>query len=213
MRWLLTLALTLDFALTSWAECNPDRMVKIVYRDVTPGIESWSFPAQPKTLYRLGTRYGRVEEAPDEKQGIHGLVVVNEPDVWMVNLATKQGRHIVDTGAPYHFRAPIVGGPGDPPAITRLESGCELVYMKAGGGSRPKTAKVDGRVVDRYEVRVGEYRLVLSVSRDEGTPIAFAVYEKGGLSYDMRYVEYEAGLEPRMELFQKPDGIEYEEPK
>ena len=43
--------------------------------------------------------------------------------------------------------------------------------------------------------------------------MSFALYEDGRLTYDMRYVEYANDLKPRMKLFQRPEGIVYEEAK
>ena len=114
MRMPLTLLLTIAIVSPCRADCVPEKMVKVVFREVTPGIDRGSFAAKPKTLYRLGSKYGRTEEALDSALKIHGLIIVDEPDVWMINLVTRTGQHIVDTGEPYHFHAPIVGGPDDP---------------------------------------------------------------------------------------------------
>src|SRR5215813_14036174 len=98
----------LPASLASAAECAPEKMVRIVTRDATPGIDPQSFPALPKTLYRLGNGRGRVEEMPDPARSVHGLIVVNEPDGWIVNLHDKTGRHLVDPGSSLIFRAPIL---------------------------------------------------------------------------------------------------------
>ena len=47
-----------------------------------------SFATKPKTMYRAGNGHCRTEESPDIEQGLHGLMIVNEPDVWMLNLLT-----------------------------------------------------------------------------------------------------------------------------
>jgi hypothetical protein len=70
----------------AWATCAPEQMVKVVVRDATPGVDPGSFAAQPRTFYRLGTRYGRTEEVPDPEHGMHGLIVVSEPDAWRVTV-------------------------------------------------------------------------------------------------------------------------------
>src|SRR6266487_825791 len=125
---LIIMALLVLPASVAWAaECAPEKMVRIVTRDATPGIDPQSFPALPKTLYRLGNGRGRVEEMPDASRGVHGLIVVNEPDAWIVNLHDKSGRHVVDPGPGLIFRAPILDGGGELPAPLReLEFGCEL---------------------------------------------------------------------------------------
>ena len=85
----------------------PKTMTKITTKVVEPKPTS-SFLAQGKTMWRAGTKYARIEEAPDTANGIHGLLIVNEPDAWMINLFEKSGRHMVDPGptfqcAPSHF--------------------------------------------------------------------------------------------------------------
>src|SRR5262245_10654807 len=85
-----------------WAGCAPDKMIKVVFRDETPGLDSSSFAARPKTLYRLGTRYGRLEEVLDSENHRKGLMIANEPDMWMIDLVTKTGQHMVDGGEPYY---------------------------------------------------------------------------------------------------------------
>src|SRR5712692_8492024 len=105
---LIIMALLVLPASVAWAaECAPEKMVRIVTRDATPGIDPQSFAALPKTLYRVGNARGRVEEMPDAARGVHGLIVVNEPDGWIVNLHDKSGRHVVDPGPSLIFRAPI----------------------------------------------------------------------------------------------------------
>ena len=77
-------------------QLTSNRMMKVVTRDTAPNTPSGSFPSKPKTLYRMGETYGRLEEMPDSDQGIHGLIVVAEPKVWMINLWDKTGRLILD---------------------------------------------------------------------------------------------------------------------
>src|SRR5262245_35832646 len=80
------------------ADCTPHKMVRITYANVAPGLDPRSFAAQPKTLYRLGSKYGRIEERADAVRGVHGLVVVQEPDIWTIDLMKRVGQHIVDAG-------------------------------------------------------------------------------------------------------------------
>lgn len=103
----------------------PEKMIRIVAREVSPGVAAESFRAQPKTLYRLGTRYGRVEELPNPASGLHLLAVMNEPDVWMVNRRDGTGRHIIDPDPSFHVGAPVFEWPGLPATLADLEHGCE----------------------------------------------------------------------------------------
>ncbi|HZT13675.1 MAG TPA: hypothetical protein VFA29_12760, partial [Candidatus Baltobacteraceae bacterium] len=78
-------------------------------RDVTPGVVAGTYGAQPKTFYRVGEDKLRVEEGLDRQNGIHELIVVAEPNVWMINLFTNSGRHMVDPGPTFKTVAPVIG--------------------------------------------------------------------------------------------------------
>jgi hypothetical protein len=72
-----------------------------------PEIMTGSVLAQPKVMYRAGTKYCRVEEAEDSQNKIHGLFIVDEPDAWMINLYDKLARHVVDPGPTFNCKLPI----------------------------------------------------------------------------------------------------------
>src|SRR5947209_3367332 len=87
-------------AITVWQgtsnQTSPRTMTKLVVRLESPDVPKTSFPALPKTMYRAGSRYCRIEELPDSEHGIHGLVVINEPDIWLANRLDKTAQHQVD---------------------------------------------------------------------------------------------------------------------
>src|SRR5204863_8417778 len=96
-------------------------------------------PMPPPAVSRLNpTSYTAPELAtvelkkpPDPDRGIHGLLVISEPDFWMVNLLTKTARHGVDPGPTFNCRMPIF-----PEATgSDLEFGMELQYFKNKGAT------------------------------------------------------------------------------
>src|ERR1700730_2128721 len=89
---------------------QPEIMTKLAVRLESADIPAESFAAKPKVMYRAGTGYCRTEELPDPEHGIHGLMILNEPDAWMVNLLTKTAQHFVDPGPTFHCRMPIFQG-------------------------------------------------------------------------------------------------------
>src|SRR5271154_3426713 len=93
----LVLAAALStFGSTVSAGTTNETMTKMVVRTSAPDVPPDSFAAKPKTIWRVGRKYGRIEEVPDPILGIHGLLICNEPDAWMINLVDKSGKHIVD---------------------------------------------------------------------------------------------------------------------
>lgn len=189
------------------AECAPERMLRVVFRDATPGLDPDAFAAKPKTIYRLGNRYGRLEEEPDRENGIHGLVVVNEPDIWMVNLATRTGRHIVDTEDPYRFHASVLGNPDSPEFVQDFEFGCELKYMTERG-VQPVSAPIDTRRLESYSVTERDVTLRMAFDPVAKKPVIAALYESGELITFLKYIQYDSDLEPLLDLFDRPSGIQ-----
>ncbi len=209
------LALVAVFAISDLsAECKFDKMLKVVVRNVTPGVSRDSFAGQPKTIYRLGVRYGRTEEALDTEKSIHGLIIANEPDSWMINLITKTGQHLIDRGAPFHFHQPILWSAEEmPQSLKDFEFGCELAFMKTNGSARPERTEVQGEKVLRYGMDAGGRLVTLYVGIKDEKPRAVIVVKGGEVVYGLRYDSWEDGLAPDLNLFQPPEGIKFEDAK
>jgi hypothetical protein len=61
----------------------PQTMTKLEVRLQSADVQEGSFAAKPKVMYRAGSGYCRTEELPNEEDGIHGLMIINEPDTWI----------------------------------------------------------------------------------------------------------------------------------
>src|ERR1051326_8818444 len=139
MRKLAIFLIALVFLHASHAlagNCAPAQMLHIVISTRAEGQPSDAFITKPKTLYRLGNKYGRVEEAVDPERNLHLLFVVSEPDVWVVNLADRSGHHMVDSGPSLNLRAPTLQ------AIksdhwNEFEFGCEEEAFMTSRGVKP----------------------------------------------------------------------------
>lgn len=193
------------------ATCAPERMVRIVTRVATPPVEPGSFGAAPKTLYRLGTKYGRVEELPNPATKLHLLIVVNEPDVWMVNQLDRTGRHIVDQGPTFNFRAPIFEKDGMPPILLTLELGCERAFLAANNAKPAGEATFVSRRCELQTVTAADFRVTICLGAGK-EPMRASIYERGALIFDMEYDSYQDDLAPNLKLFERPSGIAFSEP-
>ena len=129
------------------APAAPSTMKKFEVRYVADDIDPASFGAKPRTCYRAGDTYGRVEEAPDEPLGLHGLIIIAAPDVWMINLVDSSGKHIIDKSTPAQARMPILAS--GQRAFKDLEFGKELQFFTDKG-----IAASDGPVTDRKSTRL-----------------------------------------------------------
>ena len=194
------------------AVCAPERMVRIVTRDVTSSVAAESFRAHPKTLYRLGTRYARIEELPNATTGLHLLVVINEPDVWMVNRRDGTGRHSIDLGPTFHVRAPVFERPGLPAALADLEHGCERTYFSGPNAKLAGTAVVGGRRCELQTVDVAAFRVALCLDPGTRTPRRVSLYERDAVLAVLEYDAYEDALPADLSLFARPRGVKFSEP-
>jgi hypothetical protein len=214
MRRLLLLLL---FATTTLnADDSPKTMTRIEVHLEGPLIVAGSFSAKPKVMYRAGTKYCRIEEAEDTENRIHGLLIVNEPDAWMVNLYDKSARHIVDPGPTFNCKLPIFANvdPKDEAAILYpdLQFGSELKFFKKMGSTGAPGPEEDGKKTTQYVIEIGSTRFVmLTISTSSERPLAVgrAVGDKGEVFIYTSYEEIP--FEPK--VFARPDDVKISEAK
>ncbi len=75
----------------------PTEMTNMIVQMSGTDIPTDSFAAKPKVIWRASNQYCRIDEEPDTAN-IHGRMIINEPDAWLINLADSTARHIVDKG-------------------------------------------------------------------------------------------------------------------
>ena len=195
MRSLVLIIAALLVSAQAWAaDCTPEQLVRIRFSTLLPGGNPQSFAAQPKTLYRQGAKYGRIEELPDLLRGVHQLIVVSEPDIWVVNLAKRTGQHLVDPGPTFFFRAPLMTEKGSP-FFTGLEFGCEIDYVKATGATQTRT----GNGAAQYLATQGTESIVVSTTAGTDRVDSVRFMRDGKEVVTIRYLEYER-LQPSTEI-------------
>lgn len=206
----IALALFLTSADAKFA--TPESMTKMVVRLMGPGIRPKSFPALPKTIYRAGPQYARIEDPPDARQQIHKLTIITEPDAYSVNLIDRKGTHAVAQGSAHNLRLPVVL-PFDPKhqlgKLDGLEFGEEEGFFKDAGATPESGPIVNAKPTDalRLKIPTGSALLVLRGGTHE--PVFLSWQTKEGI-YKYEYIEYkDLPFDPK--LFTKPAGITYKE--
>lgn len=200
-----------------FAEDPPKTMTKIEVilqsSDAAPG----SFATKPKVFYRAGNRYCRVEEAPDPAQGVHGVMIINEPDWWMVNLLSKTARHGVDPGPTFNCRLAIFAN-GTPQSlddeskqIMQLEFGRELEFFKGQGAIPNKGPVLQTKETTAYMVTVGNTELALLTYGTPERPLAVSQKHNGKTDIYWYSGYGEQNFDPK--LFAEPKGVKTEESK
>jgi hypothetical protein len=195
------------------APCAPPKLVHIVFRNVTPGLDPASFGAKPVSLYRLGDGKSRAEEADDPAMHLHQLIVTAEPDVWMANLDDRMGLHIIDPGPTFYTSVPVFGVEGVSRRIIQLEFGCEADFIKDNGMRPVRVEQVEGASYDVYRLNAASEAVEILEKQGERTPGFARYFRAGKLMIVMRYDLYEPGLKDNPSLFTRPTGIWFQEQK
>lgn len=154
----------------------------------------------------------RTEEAADLVHGIHALIVVSEPNIWMVNLYDRTGTHATDPGPTYFVRAPVFGTllTGK---LASLELGCEPAFIAQFAPRPIRREQIGGVRYEVYVVKDGTSAVeLLEVPRSKKPSFA-RYFRDGKLAMALRYDVYATDLAANPQLFVRPRGITYEEAK
>ena len=212
MRNVLLLACLLGCAAA--AAQQPKKMTKVEVILQSPGVPEGSFASKPKVMYRAGNQYCRIEEAPDPDHGIHGLMIINEPDYWMVNRLAKTARHGLDPGPTFNCHLPIFADESldeDGKVIRQLEFGLELEFFKSKGAAPEKGPVLQTKETMVYRAKVGDVALALFTYGTPERPLLVARQrgEKNDLFWYSGYGETD--FDPK--LFAKPENVKVEDSK
>ena len=187
----------------------PRTMMRVTTKIVEPKPEAGSFLAQPKTMWRAGTKYSRTAEAPDSTNRIHALAIIHEPDAWMINLFDGSGRHLVDPGPTFNVHLPIFEEhSGVKTKLNELEFGKELQFFTMNGAKQSAGEMIDGKSTNRYEVSISGSRLVLWTDAKSKKPVRISRIQ-GVQRQSIAYLSYDDALAFDPTLFQPPTGITF----
>ncbi len=184
----------------------PSVMTKVEVVLEGPDIPAGSFPTKPRVMYRAGSRYCRIEEAPDIDNGVHGLIILNEPDYWMVNQVDKTAKHAVDPGPTFKCHLPIF-----PDADKNLEFGLELEYFKSRGSTPQKGPVLQTKSTTLYVVETADAKLALFTYGPPERPLA--VSRVRGDKGEIFWFKGHGDIPFESALFAKPEGVKIEEAK
>jgi hypothetical protein len=187
-------------------------MTHVIIKMSGTDISADSFSAKPKTFWRASTQYCRVDEEPDPENGIHGRVVINEPDSWLVNLSDNTAKHMLDPGPTFNCKLPIfaMGREMAKSKIGELEVGRELDFFQANGAKLIEGPKLQFEA-KYYELDLADSVLKLVERVDIHAPILI-VLTSGDKTYQARYLLWDE-IPFKADLFAKPNGVKIEELK
>ena len=203
-------ALVLALAGTGICADIPAKMTHAIIQMNGDDIPSDSFGAKPKTFWRASNQYCRVDEEPDPDKGIHGRMIINEPDAWLINLEDNTAKHLLDRGPTFNCRLPIFAMDKSmaKSKIGELEVGRELEFFNANGAKQIQGPKLQFEA-NYYELDVEDASLRLVERADIHAPIMVALM-RGAKTYTARYLLWEE-IPFKANLFERPTGTKIEE--
>lgn len=190
----------------------PATMTKMSVRLSGPGIKPKSHSALPRTIYRAGPHYARIEDPPDSRQKIEKVTIIAEPDAYSFNLFDKTGTHAIDQGGANDLHLPIVL-PFDPkhelPTLDRLEFGSEFEFFEQAGATKEAGPIINAQPTDAYVFKIPTGAATLVVKPGTETPIKLSWQMRDG-TYTYEYISYQdVPFDPQ--LFAKPAGVKLKE--
>ena len=207
MKKLLTLLLLAS--LTPGAIAADERMLFAEYRVVSADLATSSPEAQPRKIWRLGKKFLRFEDIPNPETRAHILIVVREPDIWIIDRNKDQGQHAIDPGPQYAVHFPIF--PREPSEkLKQLEFGSELAFFRNNGATELAPQTVDGVKCKLYRLKLDDREVTLFLKPDS-LPLQIEVQSEGA-RYAVRFLRYDPDQRPDMSLFKVPPGIRIIEP-
>jgi hypothetical protein len=211
-------AMLLAVCALAFGEDAPTKMTELTVKLEAPEIPKDSFAAQPKRMYRAGSGYCRIEENPDLEHGIHGLLIMNEPDSWMINRLDKTARHIIDPGPTFNCRMPIFANAEDVKSADdlkkptmQLEFGRELDYFRPKSGPPTPGPVLLGKSTMVYSIETGSSQLFLFTGGNPEAPVS--VVRKDDKTREIFWYGEYTQMPFDAKLFAKPEGVKIEEVK
>ena len=202
---MLRTLIVLLFAMLPLTVQAADNMLYVEYRLAGKQITADSFDAQTKKVWRIGTDYLRFEDAPNPSTKVHGMIIVAEPDIWVVDRNSNVAQHTVDPGPSYKVHFPLLAS--EPSTKLReLEFGGELEYFRNNGAKELPAQEVEGFKCKVLRLEIDDREVTLFVKTD-ATPLQIAV-RSPEYEYSMRFLRYENNRKPDKSLFQPPLGVQ-----
>ncbi|MEK6210616.1 MAG: hypothetical protein AABM64_09675 [Pseudomonadota bacterium] len=196
-------------SITLGAQAADDKMLFAEYRVVSANLPASSPEAQPRKIWLLGKEFLRFEDVPNRETKVHGLIIVDEPDIWIIDRNKGQGQHAIDPGPQYVVHFPIFPREQSE-KLKQLEFGSELRFFQDHGAKELASQTVDGIKCKVYRLEFDDREVTLFLKPDN-LPLQIEV-QSASVKYAVRFLKYDPNQKPDMSLFKVPPGIKIIEP-
>jgi hypothetical protein len=181
-----------------------DKMLFVEYQLASSSIAKDSFDAQTKKVWRVGNEYLRFEDAPNPQTKVHGLIIVAEPDIWIVDRNSNEAQHTVDPGPNYRIHFPLLASE-ESEKLRQLEFGQELAFFRENDARELPSQEIDGFKCKPLRLEIDDREVTLFVKTDD-VPLQVSV-KSPDYEYTMRFLHYEPDRRLDKSLFQLPAGV------
>lgn len=187
------------------AQAADNNMLYVEYQFSGKEIAPDSFDAKIKKLWRIGFEFLRFEDAPHPQNNPHGLIIVSEPDIWIIDRNTNLAQHRVDPGPNFKIHFPLFALESSE-KLRRLELGREVDYFYEQSARESPAQEIDGFKCRVLRIAVDDREATL-FAKPNGTPRQI-VLKAAEYEYTMNFLRYEPDRKPDMSLFQLPLGVQ-----
>jgi hypothetical protein len=202
MRKLLALLLLLA---PFTAQSADDTMLYVEYQLAGKTIAADSFDAQVKKVWRVGDTLLRFEDAPNPATKIHGLIIVAEPNIWIIDRITNKGEHTVDPGPNFKMHFPLLASEQSE-TLRELEFGHELEFFLAHNATALPQQEIEGVLCKPLRLNIDDREVTLYV-RTSDVPLLIAV-KSPDYEYSVRFLRYEPARKVNKSLFGPPSEVQ-----
>src|SRR5262245_16259092 len=205
--WTLALLIALLAPAANAADRSAERaMVYIEYRFIAVNIKPGSFEASVRKLWRYTDSYARLEEAPNPQTGIHGLLISNAPNSYLINQYTKVARHVVDRGPTYNVVIPVFPSEREG-KLKQLQMGRELAFFRANGAGPAQDEPIDTAMCSVLRAKIEDSEIKLFLDKESQQPRQVSIRNSRS-EYAVRYVRYRTDLAVDLSLFSVPKDVQ-----
>jgi hypothetical protein len=194
------------------AQYQPDKQIRIVVQNSSPGIPERSFAGKPKTIYRLGVRFARIEEDVNPETKLHLIIFTKAPDTWMVDLTNNSGRHMVDPSPVSKVVFPIFSKSNMPDSFpqefAKLEYGKESEFF-ASYRTPFEAMKITNENMVKQTLIMEGWTLMLIRQNEKSNPRFLILIHDGSVFMSFDYLEYSYIVPPNMSIFDPPRDIKF----
>ncbi|HZM43518.1 MAG TPA: hypothetical protein VFC14_01720 [Burkholderiales bacterium] len=202
---LALVAVVLVLFLLPFVHAADDSMTYIEYRVLAPSIKPGTFEGAVRKLWRYTDSYARVEEVPNPQTGIHGLLISNAPNSYLINRYNNVAQHIVDSGPTFNVIVPVFPSERSP-QFKGLQMGRELAFLTSNGATEGSDETIDGVSYRVFVLKLEDSEIKLLLDKRTKQPRQLSI-RNPRVQYALRYDAYRTDVPVDLTLFSVPQDV------